>query len=45
MLTNTVSVGTVRNAVIKASIRQQGGSEQDINPDDFGLYLPVVAET
>ena len=45
MLTNTVSVGTVRNAVIKYSIRQQGGSEQDINPDDFGLYLPVVAET
>ena len=45
LLTNTASVGTVRDSVIRYSICQQGGSEQDINPDDFGLYLPIVAET
>jgi L-aminopeptidase/D-esterase-like protein len=42
MLTNTVSVGVVRNAVINYSHRQLGPG---IDPDDFQLYLPVVAET
>jgi D-aminopeptidase len=42
MLTNTVSVGVVRNQVISYSRRQLG---KDVDPDDFGLYLPVVAET
>ena len=49
MLTNTASVGSVRDAVVKYSIKQQlnpGQSEQSINPDkDFSLLLPVVAET
>ena len=42
MLTNTVSVGVVRNQVINYSRRQLGN---DVDPDDFELYLPVVAET
>jgi len=42
MLTNTASVGTVRDSVIRYSLRQQA---EDVDPDDFGLYLPVVAET
>jgi L-aminopeptidase/D-esterase-like protein len=42
MLTNTVSVGTVRDGVIRYSLGQQEGK---VDPDDFGLYLPVVAET
>jgi D-aminopeptidase len=41
MLTNTVAVGTVRNAVIKYAWMQQ----QQPDPDDFTLLLPVVAET
>jgi D-aminopeptidase len=41
MITNTVSVGTVRNGVIKYRLDQLGSSA---DPDDF-LYLPVVAET
>jgi D-aminopeptidase len=41
MLTNTLAVGTVRNAVIHYAYAQQ----QPIDPDDFGLNLPVVAET
>ncbi len=45
MLTNTVSVGFVRDRVIKYSIHQQDTPEPDIDPDEFGLYLPVVAET
>jgi D-aminopeptidase len=42
MLTNTVSVGVVRNQVINYSRKQLG---PDVDPDDFELYLPVVAET
>jgi D-aminopeptidase len=42
MLTNTVSVGTVRNGVIKYAMAQQGKPK---DPDNFSLYLPVVAET
>ena len=42
MLTNTVSVGVVRNQVINFWRQQLG---QDVDPDDFELYLPVVAET
>jgi D-aminopeptidase len=42
LLTNTVSVGTVRDAVIKYAKSQQ---KTPIDPDKFGLYLPVVAET
>ena len=42
MLTNTVSVGVVRNQVINLLRRQLG---PQVDPDDFGLYLPVVAET
>ena len=41
MLTNTASVGTVRNAVIKYSIRQQltgKQTEQDIDPDDLAVF-------
>lgn len=49
MLTNTASVGTVRDAVISYSIRQQlrsGQSEQAIDPDtEFSLLLPIIAET
>lgn len=46
MLTNTASVGTVRDAVIKYSMTQQNSKNpQDIDPDYFGLLLPVVAET
>ncbi len=41
LLTNTAAVGTVRNSVIAYSKTQQPG----VDPDDFGLYLPVVAET
>jgi len=41
-LTNTVSVGSVRTAAINYSKSQQ---KQPIDPDEFGLYLPVVAET
>ena len=41
MLTNTAAVGTVRNAVIHYAYAQQ----QPISPDDFQLYLPIVAET
>jgi L-aminopeptidase/D-esterase-like protein len=44
LLTNTVAVGKVRDAVIEYSIQQMGGKSR-INPDNFGLYLPVVAET
>jgi len=42
LLTNTASVGTVHNAVIKYSMNQQ---VKPIEPDNFGIYLPVVAET
>lgn len=42
LLTNTVSVGSVRTAVINYSKSQQ---KLPIDPDQFGLYLPVVAET
>ncbi len=42
LLTNTVSVGTVRDAVISYSKQQYKGT---IDPDKFGPYLPVVAET
>ena len=42
VLTNSAAVGTVRNAVIQYSMSQQ---KQPIDPDDFDLYLPVVAET
>jgi len=42
MLTNTASVGTVRNAVIKYAIKQQSPI---VNPDEFALLLPIVAET
>ena len=42
LLTNTASVGTVRDAVIKYSLAQQ---PQPVDPNEFGLYLPVVAET
>ncbi|MBV9125081.1 MAG: P1 family peptidase, partial [Planctomycetes bacterium] len=42
LLTNTASVGTVRDAVMQFSKSQQ---PQPIDPDQFGLYLPVVAET
>jgi D-aminopeptidase len=42
MLTNTAAVGTVRNSVIQYSVKHQ---TQPVDPDDFDLYLPVVAET
>src|SRR6202034_257817 len=42
LLTNTVSVGTVRDAVINYSKQQY---KTPIDPDQFGPYLPVVAET
>jgi D-aminopeptidase len=46
MLTNTASVGTVRDALIAYSIGQQKARRpQDVDPDSFGLLLPVVAET
>jgi L-aminopeptidase/D-esterase-like protein len=46
MLANTASVGSVRDAVIKYSIGQQGQTNDlIIDPDEFGLFLPVVAET
>jgi L-aminopeptidase/D-esterase-like protein len=46
VLTNTVSVGTVRNAVIEIAKSQQAPDpKQGIDPDRFDLYLPVVAET
>ena len=46
LLTNTVSVGTVRDAVIKYSISLQKAPQTiDINLDVFGPLLPVVAET
>jgi D-aminopeptidase len=41
MLTNTLAVGTVRNAVINFAIKQNPPDEAD----DFSLKLPVVAET
>jgi D-aminopeptidase len=42
MLTNTVSVGVVRNEVIAFRRSEQGAN---VDPDKFQLYLPVVAET
>jgi len=42
LLTNSAAVGTVRNSVIQYSVNQQ---KQPVDPDNFGLYLPVVAET
>jgi L-aminopeptidase/D-esterase-like protein len=46
MLTNTASVGTVRDGVILYSIAKRGQpNERDIDLDDFGPFLPVVAET
>lgn len=47
LLTNTVSVGTVRDAVISYAIAQAFGkkAKPPLNPDDMSLYLPVVAET
>jgi D-aminopeptidase len=44
MITNTVSVGTVRDGVINYRINQLGGPGAQIDPDEF-LYLPLVAET
>jgi D-aminopeptidase len=44
LLSNTISVGTVRNAVIKW-VRDQQIAAKTFDPDDFGLGLPVVAET
>jgi D-aminopeptidase len=41
VLTNTVAVGTVRNAVLNIAYQQQ----QQPDPDKFTLMLPVVAET
>src|SRR5271166_2776766 len=46
MLTNTASVGTVRNAVIQYSINLQNQpTTLDIDLNNFGPLLPVVAET
>jgi D-aminopeptidase len=50
MLTNTASVGTVRDATIQYSLNQiltlVGDDPTKIDPDiDFSLLLPVVAET
>jgi D-aminopeptidase len=45
MLTNTASVGTVRNAVIQYSIDLFAKSTLDIDLDNFGPLLPVIAET
>ena len=50
MLTNTASVGTVRDATIQYSLNQiltlVGNDPTKIDPDiDFSLLLPVVAET
>jgi len=42
MLTNTVSVGDVRTWVIKYAMAHPGTK---VSPDDFGLIVPVVAET
>jgi D-aminopeptidase len=42
MLTNTVSVGDVRTWVIKYAMTHQGSTNAS---DDFGLIVPVVAET
>jgi D-aminopeptidase len=50
MLTNTASVGTVRNAVISYFLNQLlplvQNNPANIDPDyDFSLLLPIVAET
>jgi D-aminopeptidase len=46
MLTNTASVGTVRDAVIQYSISLfKSRSTTTIDLDNFGPLLPVVAET
>jgi len=44
LLTNTTSVGTVRDAVIKWIVKQHR-ARGTFDPNDFGLSLPVVAET
>ena len=46
LLTNTVSIGTVRNAVIKWARKKQE-TAGTFNPNEYGLTLalPVVAET
>jgi L-aminopeptidase/D-esterase-like protein len=44
LLTNTASVGTVRDAVIKWIVKQYQARGR-FDPNDFGLSLPVVAET
>jgi L-aminopeptidase/D-esterase-like protein len=41
VLTNTLAVGTVRDAVIAYAL----GQNSSVDPDEFGLKLPVVAET
>src|ERR1700683_130560 len=46
MLTDTLSVGTVRNGVITYGINQLVAKEgNQFSPDDFSLNLPVVGET
>ncbi len=42
MLTNTVSLGDVRSWVIRNAMAHPGTK---VSPDDFGLIVPVVAET
>ena len=44
MITNTVSVGTVRDGVICYRLNQLERLGAKIDPEDF-LYLPLVAET
>ena len=44
LLTNTTSVGTVRDAAIKWVVKQYQARGR-FDPNDFGLSLPVVAET
>jgi L-aminopeptidase/D-esterase-like protein len=44
LLTNTTSVGTVRDAVIKWLVKQHQAASR-FNPNDFSFSLPVVAET
>lgn len=44
LLTNTTSVGTVRDAVIRWIVKQYQDRGR-FDPNDFGLSLPVVAET
>jgi L-aminopeptidase/D-esterase-like protein len=44
LLTNTTSVGTVRDAVIKWTAKQYQARGR-FDPNDFSLSLPVVAET